>query len=719
MQNTNICTTEYLSVKKVAELTGTNFRTLRDRCTKNKYICRTLSSNVGRGGKSYEILITSLEPAMQEVIYKKLAEGSINGVSENCHNITSDFSGAGNALAPVSFDSISIPYIEGENIKESENNALISLETSNDSIGSNNILSFNDVSINAPVSLKNYALTSYGAGNTPQPPLFIPDIPEKAKNIALARVDLINMWESFRKKQSNKQEADTDFVKTYNAKITSLKLFSILGKVSVQTLYRWKKEYKNANNNYCALVPNYNYGNESEIDTTLSDNEQKLILELMLNPKKYSVGKAYDIIRFCLEQRGIEVKSYSSYKRFISKYMRNNFANWIFMREGMKALKDKVMPYIVRDPSVLKVGDVLVADGNVLDFQVQNPFTGRPCRATLVVYMDWRSWDIAGYEIMLSENTQSLCSALRNAIIKLGKMPKICYQDNGRAFRGKFFNGVKNFEECGITGIFQNLGIEPLYSIAYNGRAKIVERFFKEMTSSFSKMLESYIGNNVDNKPAYMKRNEEFHKAIHSGYIPTIEEVKDYFGGWLQFHRSHPCPYNKDGKTIGQVFDEGKGSGVDIDLLDDLMMAQEMRVIQRNGVRLFNTWYYNEALCGIHDKVVVKYSLLDISSVKIYSLRGEFICRATTVMAVHPVASILGDAKDVYSLNQALKQQKRAITKTVKACKAISSKKLQKQVEIIDQKPKKKTENKKPEKVYTINCYSDIEQETKKTYSIF
>ena len=143
MQNTNMLTTEYLSVKKVAELTGTNFRTLRDRCTKNKYTTRIINnSRGGNGGKSYEILITSLEPVMQEVIYKKLAEGGINAVNENCHNITSDFSGAGNALAPVSLDSISIPYIEGENIKESENNALISLETSNDSIGSNNILSF-------------------------------------------------------------------------------------------------------------------------------------------------------------------------------------------------------------------------------------------------------------------------------------------------------------------------------------------------------------------------------------------------------------------------------------------------------------------------------------------------------------------------------------------------------------------------------------------------
>lgn len=39
---------------------------------------------------------------------------------------------------------------------------------------------------------------------------------------------------------------------------------------------------------------------------------------------------------------------------------------WIFSREGHKALKDKVEPYIVRDISVLEVGQVLIADGHRL-----------------------------------------------------------------------------------------------------------------------------------------------------------------------------------------------------------------------------------------------------------------------------------------------------------------------------------------------------------------
>ena len=54
-------------------------------------------------------------------------------------------------------------------------------------------------------------------------------------------------------------------------------------------------------------------------------------------------------------------------------------------------------------------------------------------------YQDWKSTALVGYEIMLEENTQCVASALRNSIINFGKIPKICYQDNGKAFKNKFF----------------------------------------------------------------------------------------------------------------------------------------------------------------------------------------------------------------------------------------------------------------------------------------
>ena len=166
--------------------------------------------------------------------------------------------------------------------------------------------------------------------------------------------------------------------------------------------------------------------------------------------------------KYILSKRGLESpSSKQTFRRFANNFKNKHRDEWILSREGEKALKEKVQPYITRDISKLEVGDVLVADGHRLAIQCINPFTGKLCRPTLIGYLDWKSTALVGYEIMLEENTQAITSALRNSIINLGKIPKICYQDNGKAFKSKFFKG--NLQECGIQGLFEKLNITPVF----------------------------------------------------------------------------------------------------------------------------------------------------------------------------------------------------------------------------------------------------------------
>lgn len=226
-------------------------------------------------------------------------------------------------------------------------------------------------------------------------------------------------------------------------------------------------------------------------------------------------------------------------------------------RDGEKALSDKVEPYIKRDASLLDVGDILVADGHKLAFQVINPFTGKPCRATLVGFLDWKSTALVGYEIMLEENTQCIASALRNAIINLDMIPKIVYQDNGRAFRAKYFTDEKGFGELGFYGLYAKLGIETVFARPYNARSKVIERFFKEFQEGFEKLMPSYVGSSIINKPAYLKRNENFHKNLHQDYVPTIEETIKMIDMWLKFKNSQTCT-NASNMTIAEVLENRK-----------------------------------------------------------------------------------------------------------------------------------------------------------------
>jgi len=220
-----------------------------------------------------------------------------------------------------------------------------------------------------------------------------------------------------------------------------------------------------------------------------------------------------------------------------------------------------------------------------------------------------------GYEIMLEENTQCIASALRNSIINLDMIPKIVYQDNGRAFRAKYFTDDKGFTELGFNGLYSKLGIETVFARPYNARAKVIERFFKEFQEEFEKLLPSYVGSNIDNKPAYLMRNEKLHKTLHNDYIPTLDETIKMIDMWLNFKNSQPCP-NAPDKTIAEVLESRKRQNVDINLLDDLMLATEVKTIQRNGIRFLNCDYFDERLYGFKSKVLIKYNLFDLTSIK-------------------------------------------------------------------------------------------------------
>ena len=494
--------------------------------------------------------------------------------------------------------------------------------------------------------------------------------PEKSKKIALARLDLLNQWKEFRRKYENKLQADYDFVNLHNT--SNSHLFQILGKISRGSLHRWNI-ILNGTEDYTKLIPQYKYAKVDEYRTILTDEEIKIFMNLLLHPNRLCIGKAIALTKYKLQQQGQNfIPTDTTFRSYANWYKKNNYDKWVLARDGEKTLSDKVEPYIKRDASLLEVGDILVADGHKLAFQVINPFTGKPTRATLVGFLDWKSTALVGYEIMLEENTQCIASALRNSIINLNIIPKIVYQDNGRAFRAKYFTDDKGFSELGFQGLYSKLGIETVFARPYNARAKVIERFFKEFQEGFEKLLPSYVGSNIQNKPAYMMRNENLHATLHNNFVPTIDETIKMIDMWLQFKNSQPCP-NAPDKSIAEVFESRKRQNIDESKLDDLMLATEVKTIQRNGIRFLNCDYFDERLYGFKSKVLIKYNLFDLTKIKVYTTKGEYLCTAERVTETHPMAKLLGTVEDLEDYKQKIQKQQKLRRKTINSVKDLLS----------------------------------------------
>ncbi len=540
-------------------------------------------------------------------------------------------------------------------------------------------------------------------------------ISENAKMNALARVDIVTALMNIRSKYPTKKEADDVFLDLYNSGLYLPQIFKFVGTISIGTLHRWVKAYENYGTK--GLLPQRKTNQLGEYNSKLNGKMKKVFLTYLLHPNKFSIGKSISLTKHILEKRGYEdIPCNLTFRRFAEHFKKQNYSKWVIMREGEKAYHDKVEPYIERDISKLEVGDVLIADGHVLNFQVINPFTGRPTRATLVGFLDWKSTALVGYEIMMAENTQCIASALRNAILNLGVIPKVVYQDNGKAFKAKYFQHV-DFDESGFNGVYASLGIKSVFAKPYNARAKVIERFFKEFQEEFEKMMISYCGSSIENKPAWMKRGEKLHRELHrkmtGNYIPTVQEVIKYIDCWIDYHNSKPCP-NDSQITIKQCLNTVQKQDIDKNILNDLMMKTEVRTINRGEITFLGLHYRNDFLIDLREKVFIRYSLFDLTKVYVYSVKGEFLCIAKQVEKVHPMANHLGTVKDMEEFKQQIQKQKRQFNKAKKEfLKYFPAEK----AEVLEIEPEKKVIEIEPHK--TIRERKMTERETQMNIPIF
>lgn len=497
-------------------------------------------------------------------------------------------------------------------------------------------------------------------------------VTDKAKLTRNHRMNIVKAALEKRKNYKTIKESDSDFLDLYNTGLFLPKAYNFLGSISIGTLRRWIQAYRKHENADC-LIPKYKSTRQGEYNTILDSEMKNILLTLLLHPSQYKIGKAIKLTKGILEKRGYEYLPCDlTFKRYAENFRKNNYAEWVLRREGMKAYHDKVEPYIERDISKIEVGDIIIADGHVLNFQVINPFTGKPTRATLVGFLDWKSTALVGYEIMMTESTQCIASALRNSILNLGMIPKVVYQDNGRAFKSRFFQN-NDFDENIFNGVYANLNIHSIFAKPYNARAKVIERFFLEFQEELEKGMPSYIGTSIENKPAWLKRGEklhqEWHKKLTNNYVPTVQEAIKYINKWIEFHNSQPCP-NDRLKSIQEMLNSVQKQNINMNVLNDLMMKTECRTINKHGITFLNMHYRSECILGLRDKVNIRYSLFDLSKIHVYSTKGEFLCVAHRVQKVHPMARILGTVKDMEEYKQQYKKQQQIKNRLVKKLKA-------------------------------------------------
>jgi putative transposase len=421
-------------------------------------------------------------------------------------------------------------------------------------------------------------------------------------------------------------------VHEYNQGTLSPQLYKFKGRRSERALRYWLEVYLATKRDMFALIHKNKLQPRSRKVTYV---EQNFLLNLLLTPQQVKTGSAISTLKSFAGMGRLESpSSVPTLKRWVDDWEKNNPAIWAQARKGSKHVAEHIVKTIRRDNSLLNVGDVWVADGHTLSFDIMNPKTGKAQRMTMIMVLDWASRYPVGASLAYTEDSQHIQIAFRNAFLNYGGVPQFVYLDNGKAFRSKLFNERWEAHDLSseLGGIFPRLGVQVAFAESYNAKAKIIERFFKTFQERFERFISSFRGASVADKPATLMRNEKWAKKLFEFKPPTLEEAMHMIAFFIR-HMYGESPHGGlSSRTPWEVYNSQpcpQERRVEASKLNFLMLSTVRKTLRNNGIILNKLMYWDSELIGhIGKEILIRYDLADARWILVYDLQDNFICQA-------------------------------------------------------------------------------------------
>ncbi|MEY8322206.1 transposase family protein [Lachnospiraceae bacterium 46-61] len=243
------------------------------------------------------------------------------------------------------------------------------------------------------------------------------ELTEKEKENAMFWRKLLESWQSYRGKETDKQKADNEFIKVMNVQNEGLHL-------SRRTLYRkWNSFVMQGE---VALTDGR--GRHDNHSRKMTREIFDVFEYYYLNENKPSIKQCMRETILYFEGQDIEMPCYTTFKRSVEK-IPNTIK--MYFREREKVFIDKCAPYIKRMYDDLESNDIWVADNHTFDIMVEKE--GKPVRVYLTAFMDVRSRKMMGWCVTDAPSSDATIYALKKGCEKFG-VPRSIYTDNGREF---------------------------------------------------------------------------------------------------------------------------------------------------------------------------------------------------------------------------------------------------------------------------------------------
>lgn len=277
--------------------------------------------------------------------------------------------------------------------------------------------------------------------------------------------------------------------------------------------------------------------------------------------------------------------------------------------------------YVIRDKSVLDVGEVYQGDGHTVDAYIGHPNHGGPWRPELTVWIDVRSTYISGWYLSEAESSTSTLFALSHALISNDHVPAWVHIDNGSGYKSKLMSDDS-------TGFYARFNISTTFAIPGNSKGKgLVEKwfhFFRDNHDKFFNGGQDYCGHDMAEET-----NRRITDSITRGKrtLATFAQYRDSVAAFIHAYNNRPSP-SLEGKTPAQLWANLERVPVE---LPDIAVIRPMseRMARRQTVQIHNRAYEHPALFQYEGRYVcVEYDLHNDARVWIYDDKHRLICEA-------------------------------------------------------------------------------------------
>lgn len=392
--------------------------------------------------------------------------------------------------------------------------------------------------------------------------------------------------------------------------------------ITKSSLYRWKKETPRGDPT--KLVDKR--GGHNRGKSKVSKKYQDVFCGYYLRETKLSFDHCLRLTQMEANRNGDKIPGKKAFLNFVASIPPAVIA---LCREGEKAYKDKYENFMGQDYESLHPNEVWVSDHHIWDVFVRIPDRKegwKLARLWGTYWIDKRTRKIlSSYLRPESPNSDIVLYSFKLAVEQFG-IPENVLLDNGKDYKAHDLFNQKDKDRVEST-LASGLGINTIFAIPYNAKAKLIERFFRTAESQFGKLFQSYAGSNAKQRPENLK-------DLDIMEYPTIEEFIELHDKYV-YEIYNNAPHTGEamnGKSPNEMYATlsfTKRIAPEKVLHLCLMRVKGKRKVGREGIA-FNNVYYDsedgvERAKYIDQEILAKYDPKEPKILYIYDTNEKFL----------------------------------------------------------------------------------------------